>query len=373
MASNQFESTSTEKPSLLEISFAKDPSGSMGAQLNNLDKGTTAEMFIPGYASVGRLVDGETVARSCGVSVGDCIVAINGEGFRRFPPDFDDNDLDKLTEEMEGVTLGADAKKLKGKVLTNKTGENYPALLNKIKEIKKSADPENPLVIALERYGWDARVNSWGRFLAAREGNVPDAMQMIQDHESWKESTFPIDLSTVGLQDILKLKAVSEVDVAKEDLPPTVYVNYAKLQTLEADHSPDDVVKAFVIFTEIMLATARDPRHPKASQLIDLSGVSITSGFRVDILKKIYATFEPNYPETLSKMVMYPVSKVVASTSSMLLSFVNESTQKKFVITDSIEKVCEELGWDQKEVEACGGVTEFVSKHEKAGDSLISS
>jgi hypothetical protein len=55
----------------------------------------------------------------------------------------------------------------------------------------------------------------------------------------------------------------------------------------------------------------------------------------------------------------------------MLLSFVNEQTQKKFVITDNLDIVCQELGWDKAEVEECGGVTEFMHKHEKAGDSLI--
>jgi hypothetical protein len=55
----------------------------------------------------------------------------------------------------------------------------------------------------------------------------------------------------------------------------------------------------------------------------------------------------------------------------MLLSFVNEKTQKKFIVTDSLDRVCEELGWDKADVEACGGVTEYMHKHEKAGDAMI--
>ena len=70
------------------------------------------------------------------------------------------------------------------------------------------------------------------------------------------------------------------------------------------------MVSAFVIFTERMLAKNADARAPKTTQFIDLSGVSLSSGFRVDTLKKIYNVFEPNYPETLHKMVMYPVSSV---------------------------------------------------------------
>lgn len=376
MGNPLFDSTSSEKPQILSISFASDPSGSLGAQLNNQDKGMTSEMFTPSYASIGRLIEGETVARKCGVKVGDCIVAVNGEGFRRFPPDFKEDELEDVTAAIEGMTMKEEsdddaAKKVKATVVSGKpTGDVYKAVLAKIKSVKKLADPEKPLVLNLERYGWDSRVNAWPRFLEARDGNVPAAMMMIQQHEAWRDQTFPIDLSNKGLQDILKAKAVSELDVEHDSLPPCVYVNYGKLQTLQ-DHKPEDVVNAFVVFTEIMLSRAKNPSAARTCQFIDLSGVSITTGFRVDILKKVYAAFEPNYPETLHKMVMYPVSRVVAASSKMLLSFVNEKTQKKFIVTDSLDRVCEELGWDKADVEACGGVTEYMHKHEKAGDAMI--
>lgn len=190
-------------------------------------------------------------------------------------------------------------------------------------------------------------------------------------HEQWKSDIFPIDLTRDGVQEVLRLKAVAEIDTEQNsDIPPTVYVNFSKLTSVESI-SPDDVTKAFVIFTEMMLARAKDPRNPKTCQFIDLSGVTISSGIRADMLKKIYNVFEPNYPETLHKMVMYPVSTMLATTARSLLSFVNEKTRKKFVITNSLSTVCEELGWDQREVEGCGGVTEFMHKHEKAGAALI--
>ena len=55
-----------------------------------------------------------------------------------------------------------------------------------------------------------------------------------------------------------------------------------------------------------------------------------------------------------------------------MLGFVNERTQKKFLITNDLSHVCRELGWDQTEVEECGGITEFMHKHEKStGESFI--
>jgi hypothetical protein len=54
-----------------------------------------------------------------------------------------------------------------------------------------------------------------------------------------------------------------------------------------------------------------------------------------------------------------------------MLSFVNERTQKKFLITNDLAAVCNELGWDQSEIDSCGGISEFMHKHEKAGTSMI--
>jgi hypothetical protein len=318
-------------------------------------------MFAPGFATIGRLLDGETAARKCGVQVGDAIVAVNSQGFRRFVADYKDDELENLCEESYVMSDGA--------VLRLSQGEAYKQLMQKIKAIKAAGNPA--LSLSLERHGWDAKINSWPRFLEARDGDVPAAMKMMQLHEQWRVETFPIDLTRDGVQEVLRLKAVAEIDTQQNsNFPPTVYINFSKLQSMESV-SPDDVTKAFVIFTELMLQRSKDPRAPKTCQLIDLSGVSISTGFRVDMLKKIYKVFEPNYPETLSKMVMYPVSTMLAKTARTLLSFVNEKTQRKFIITNSLATVCEELGWDQREVEACGGVTEFMHKHEKAGTSLI--
>jgi len=54
-----------------------------------------------------------------------------------------------------------------------------------------------------------------------------------------------------------------------------------------------------------------------------------------------------------------------------MLSFVNERTQKKFLITSDLDKVCAELGWNKAEIEECGDITAFMHKHEKAGTSMI--
>lgn len=54
-------------------------------------------MFSPGFAQIGRLLEGATAARKCGVNVGDCIVAVNGSGYRRFAADFKEEELENLS------------------------------------------------------------------------------------------------------------------------------------------------------------------------------------------------------------------------------------------------------------------------------------
>mmetsp|Transcript_21926 Transcript_21926/g.45064 ORF Transcript_21926/g.45064 Transcript_21926/m.45064 type:complete len:364 (+) Transcript_21926:156-1247(+) len=356
-----FVPSSNEKPELLTISFEDDPQGSLGAQLINCDKGEPFEMFSPGFAQIGRLLDGETVARKSGVRVGDVIVAVNGAGFRRFASDFDDSEVTNLSKDSY---IPND-----NNVLHLGRGEAYDALLTKIKTIKSAGSP--PLVLSLERYSWDAKVNSWPRFLKARDGDVPAAMKMLQDHESWKTKNLPMDLTRDGLQEVLRLKAVAEVVTSEsKGLPPAVYVNFAKLQTMESVNF-DDVSKAFVIFTEMLLTRAKDPRNPQVNQFIDTTGVGVSSGLRTELIRKIYEVFEANYPECLGKMVMYPVSNLLATTIRQMLKFVNDTTQNKFVITNDLSEVCGAMGWDEEEIESCGGVKEFMHKHEEIGADLI--
>mmetsp|Transcript_29629 Transcript_29629/g.62827 ORF Transcript_29629/g.62827 Transcript_29629/m.62827 type:complete len:398 (-) Transcript_29629:76-1269(-) len=386
-----FEGLSLESPSILTISITSDPTASLGVQLSNHDNGLTNEMFLPGYASVGGILDGKTLATKSGVKVGDYIVAVSGEGYRRFPPDFQDEDLEDVTGGVDLINLSANEsgngtdeteeekqqkKELKARVVTGKgSGDVYGKLLASIRDAKTNPSPTNPLLI-LERYMWDSRVHSWSRFLSARNGNVPAAMTMIQAHERWRNEFFPIDLTEPSLQKLLKGHAVSEIDIESEEelKAPVVYIDFAKLQLMgeeSVDSLSKNVVRAFVVYTETLLSKSPDPRSPKTSQFVDLTGVSIKQGLQPGLLKMLYATFEPNYPETLEKMVLYPVPRIMVRAVNAMLGFVNEHTRKKFIITDDLQLVCKELGWNLKEIETCGSVNGYMKKHLKHGLSFV--
>jgi hypothetical protein len=313
----EFVSTSPhEHPTILHVSFEKNPTAPLGVKLIPCDK--EIHMFVPGYAVVAKIFD-EGVAFQAGVLPGDILVAVNGVGYRRFAPDYDSDDVLEL---HPYVKVDQDHRVLSPDDVTDDYQDTcegarkvYDTLLEDIKLQKGKSTSETPLVLTFERYTWDARPHAWSRFLTARENNIPDAMTLWQNHQQWKLETFPMNLTKPGLQRILRQKAVTEIRVDHPELPGTVYVNYGALMKMlsASEITSEDIVLAFVLFTERMLSRASNPRTTQTSQFIDLKDVSYGSGFRTDVLKTIYNVFEPNYPETLHKMVMYPSSTVFVS------------------------------------------------------------
>lgn len=162
----------------------------------NLDKDLPEDSYSPGYASIGKIIPGETIAQKAGVKTGDVIVAVNGLGFRRFAVEYkheelqdissrEDADIELSTSnefsEIDFNTNQAGDETSMYRVMGHlKTGYVYPALLSKIKEVKAAADPMSPLTLVLERYDWDSRVLSFPRFLDRCKGDVRDAMLMLQ-------------------------------------------------------------------------------------------------------------------------------------------------------------------------------------------------
>jgi len=357
------------------------------------------EQFTPGYATVDRILYGKTLAEKCGLNIGDCIVAINGEGFRRFAPEYEvTEDMDDLMTQLDGSLSfstddgdkGGDAtppeeenkyenkaeefsvteerKKLKYRVIPSgmNGGEAYKALIRKIKEVKDAKDPENPLCITLERYKWDSRENAWSRFLKAKNNDVPKAMKMIQEHEQWKMTAFPIDLRRPGLINLLKSMAIAEIKVeGNVKLPPALYVDVGRLMTMGGGMSTTkDILDSLLIHTELVMSKASNPCNPKLCVFVDLSEFNVKTA-NTEILKEIHSIFEPNFPETLEKMVIYPVPRNLRKTISALFNFVTKSTVEKFVLTEDLDAVCSELGWYRPMVNQHGGLSLYLKKHKQ--------
>jgi len=370
-----FLGTSSEIPELITVSLEDEPTGNLvGVQLKSHDKGLTNDMFTPGYVSILKLLEGKTVAWKNGLLAGDYIVAVNGVGYRRFQPDYNSSNARKsylgfntnYPVPFDEVDDENDAKiKLKNRVISGKNdGEAYKEFLVEVKKVRDNGS--EPLLLLLERFCWDARANSWGRFKKSRKGNVVEAMKMLQEHEFWRDGNFPIDLTKLSLQRLLKSNAFCyPFLVSCVTKPQVLCVKFSIIQSLNC--CTNDLSNAVILYMETLLSKCINPQCPEISFFIDVSNV-FYNRIRPDILRKLYSIFEPNYPETLHKMVIYPVTKYLVSTASALLSFVNETTKLKFIITDDLAVVCKELGWNEEEIECCGGVPQFMQKYEKRID-----
>jgi hypothetical protein len=77
--------------------------------------------------------------------------------------------------------------------------------------------------------------------------------------------------------------------------------------------------------------------------------------------------FFPVVPITPT-IILFPCQKTQKSTTAKtLLSFVNEKTKKKFLITNSLEEVCKELGWNKDEVEEVRTKDGFTARSSASG------
>ena len=102
-AAKEFYSTSPSESPAAIIHVAIDKDAGLGAKLIPMDR--EAHMFTPGYAVIAKVFP-EGAAR--GVQAGDVLVAVNGRGFRRFAPDYEDNDPDILKLQPAAVKVDLD-------------------------------------------------------------------------------------------------------------------------------------------------------------------------------------------------------------------------------------------------------------------------
>jgi len=335
---------SLEKPEYVKVSFESDPNAQLGAQLLNLDKGDAGNTFSPGYASIASLLlKQDTIARKSGVLTGDFIVAVNGEGFRRMPPHHDE--ADATEEDIHNVVSGSPR-------------ASYNKLLDQIKKIKKAKDPANHLFLSLERYHWDAKPNSWFRFLDSSNKNEDVALQNLKKHENWKNSNFPIDFSgraSQGVFSILQSGALKEITFGENENKlkfPTVSVNYGKLKSLEGKFSPDDMVKSLFIVNDMLYSKqiSRNPRKVKFNYFVNVTDFDIqTIAKKSDLLKLISDVLEQNYPGILNKIIIYPISEEECPLAHTALEFVNDSSQKKIAFAHDVKGICTQLRIDEKE------------------------
>ncbi|KAL3809287.1 hypothetical protein ACHAXA_001664, partial [Cyclostephanos tholiformis] len=382
----------------------------------------------------------ETLARRCGIRVGNIIVAVNGLGYHRFRPDYESKD------DLEDVTLGRDLINMNDKdddndggnggrgeeeeeedgrgdamnwmddvndeddgdggqtmmmgdkymrdmerdqcwcnekegrkidkacvVTSSSSGKSYDKLLLHICNIKSasstsksSSSPKNknvvynPLILLLEQYSWDSRVHSW-------KWQRPDGHGCDTKTREVLIGIFPIDLTFLSLLHLFRSRAVSVIDqqwetaMAKDhsnvddvncggDDNVKALVLYIPFKTLQQsgvdtdisyDTLSDNTIRAFVVYTEMLLSKSPDPGSLKMSHFVDLTNISLKDSILGSLcpllsesLLKLYGVFKLNYPKTLKRLVVYPVPKLLVKAMNAMLTFVNVHMRKKFVVNN---------------------------------------
>lgn len=375
-------------PSTLDVAF---DAGTLGLQLKRLrssDPLATGTALIPCYAFINDVVKGSQGDKG-GVKVGDGVIAISGVEFSRKAPALTFS-APSPTKTPGGLTTivsegnladsnssseGSDFVHVPNAGVNTGTNTSNSQELGHVDEssyedlmvaIKSHDRKESPLVITFQRYHWSSDELAWSRFLTARDFDLDSSKAMIKQQQLWRKENLPVDRLDPGIVRVLNSGGVGSVlhppalitspDNDDTSTPnPFLYVNLASIQSLNAEmlaegneNGSDLIVKAFVSLTEECLDASPNPSAPKVSQLIDLGSIGLN--FSPSILKQVYQVFESNYPETLNHFIIYPVNRFVAAGIYGVLSFINEKTRKKFIVTDRIEVVCEHLGLREDEV-----------------------
>lgn len=329
--------------------------------------------FVPGFACVGELLstqEGETNINN--MQKGDIIVGVNGCGFRRFAWDSSSLSSDEFIKRISNVTIPKEVLEGSNHAVVSKNEEEkyhevdvppYTQLLHKIRAVQTTrleCDP--PLQLVVERHGWDTPCWAFHRFLQRhcnRDNESTAVMEALKDFQvhsqEWRPSFFPIDLLHPPLQRIFKSGAFLELydkdgsgdgSSNDKDVIPCLHVDVAKLQSLlmnvddcdtlderkkEDEVTVKDLHQAVVIFLERALSskTSQDPRQAKVNVLLDISGcpsiLGWTASSSVSALKQLYrGILEPNYPECLNKLVIYPMNTSTPTTTKTASSYAGQ-------------------------------------------------
>jgi len=343
----------------LDVAFN---AGTLGLQLKRLcsrDPLTSGTSLLPTFAYVHDVVPGSQGDKG-GVKIGDSVVAVSGVDFSRTPlslsilDDVENNSSSSSGDASDFVHVPTAQEP---EEVDSKT---YEDLMTAIKSHDRN---ESPLVLTFQRFHWCEDAVAWSRFLKARDYDLASSKAMLTQQQEWRSTNIPVDRQDSGIVRVLRSGGVGSVlhpaasttSPSKNAQTPFLYVNLATVQSLNAEmvaegneNGADLIVSAFVSLTEECLDSSASPLAPKVSQLIDLGAIGMN--FSPVILKKVYYTFEANYPETLSHFVIYPVNRFIAAGINGVLGFINEKTKSKFVITDDLNVVCETLGIPRDQV-----------------------
>jgi hypothetical protein len=164
------------------------------------------------------------------------------------------------------------------------------------------------------------------RWLHETNGNVDDAVKMIEKHVSWRKRMFPITKTSMLHDSFNQARAFMPLGRAKDGS----YIMYIRSGLIPIDTmNLDNVVQLFVSTLEHVLAHDKGNQLPQFTILYDRTDFSIRKNFKKAFYKRLIRVLTENYPGTLRAIYVHPTDWVLSTLWKVIKLFMNPETAGK--------------------------------------------
>ena len=171
----------------------------------------------------------------------------------------------------------------------------------------------------------EARRSDLARFLRARRENVDHASTMYSKYLEWFQESFPLSLDA-ATTDLINRRVLYQLPGAAIDGSSIIVFHGTHHQP--AHHSTDQTLK-MILYVVSDLLSRRDPCDLRWSLLIF---APTGTPFDLKLIKAAARLFSDNYPETLSKVLVFPVGSWTPALWRMARVFLDPRTADKVVL-----------------------------------------
>ena len=192
------------------------------------------------------------------------------------------------------------------------------------------------------------------RFLRARKGKVPDAIEMLRTHLQWRKDTFPISFESVKDQ-ILKQKFL----LRGRDLDGTliIYIMGRNLGPDTYDSLENHMHSVFYLLEFVFEELLEDPMD-KFTIIYNRVGNENTLGDN-DWVKAIAGALQHQYPERMKRCLVYPTDRVFRWIWKIVKVFFDPVTADKIAFVGNEKELQKYVSPDQL-LREVGGTDDFV-------------
>lgn len=233
----------------------------------------------------------------------------------------------------------------------------------KIKELKSKLSEEN-----LKRWPVAGKDMTLYRFLEARNFEVDEALEMLNNHLEWRKNTYPIKKEEWVNDPFFKAGAVIPNAGFDNDGRPLLVLKSGRFPVNDdygekfkyGRRDLEKVVRGFLaIFTE---QANKYGLHSRFTVIYDRQDFVKSRNLDLDLLKRIAKELSDNQPETLQFAGLYPCGIILRGIWMIAKWFFDVKTRGKIFMLGSPEGFSDYVPMDQISKDM-GGEKDFVWEH----------